>query len=42
MVTGDPEFRKVEGLVGIDWLGGKKEKEGEYDTRPGNAVVTGA
>ena len=25
VVTGDPEFRKVEGLVGIDWLGvGKK------------------
>ena len=21
VVTGDPEFRKVEGLVGIDWLG---------------------
>ena len=34
VVTGDPEFRKVEGLVGIDWLGGKKEKAGEYDTRP--------
>ena len=28
MVTGDPEFRKVEGFVGIDWLGGKKEKDG--------------
>jgi hypothetical protein len=25
VVTGDPEFQKVEGLVGIDWLGGKKE-----------------
>jgi uncharacterized protein len=24
MVTGEPEFRKVAGLVGIDWLGGKK------------------
>jgi predicted nucleic acid-binding protein len=23
VVTGDPEVRKVEGLVGIDWLGGK-------------------
>jgi len=29
VVTGDPEFRKVEGLVGIDWLRGKKEKDGE-------------
>jgi hypothetical protein len=29
VVTGDPEFRKVEGLVGIDWLGGKREKDGE-------------
>lgn len=29
VVTGDPEFRKVEGLVGIDWLGGKKEKDEE-------------
>ena len=29
VVTGDPEFRKVEGLVGIDWLGVKKEKDGE-------------
>jgi len=29
VVTRDPEFRKVEGLVGIDWLGGKKEKNGK-------------
>jgi ribonuclease VapC len=29
VVTGDPEFRKVEELVGIDWLGGKREKDGE-------------
>ena len=29
VVTGDPEFRKVEGLVGIDWLGVRKEKDGE-------------
>ena len=29
VVTGDPEFRKVEGLVSIDWLGLKQEKDGE-------------
>jgi len=33
VVTGDPEFRKVKGLVGIDWLGGKKEKDGIGDRR---------
>jgi predicted nucleic acid-binding protein len=25
VVTGDPEFKKVDRLVGIDWLGVKKE-----------------
>lgn len=28
VVTGDPEFREVEGLVYIDWLGVKKGKDG--------------
>ena len=27
VVTGDPEFRKVEKLVGIEWLGVKKETD---------------
>ena len=31
VVTGDPEFRKVEGLVDIDWLGLKQEKDEEGD-----------